>query len=396
MLFWIICFILTIAVGVLVISPLIRPPEAIAEDPQVALYKAQLEEVDRDVAREVLAPEEAERAKTEIARRLLAASGQNAATSESPVNKAGAIGIAATVLVLSGGIYWQLGAPGYPDMPLQARIANGDDFRANRPTQTMAEATAPALEVPEFPEDYLESVSQLRTLVPLRETEVEGWELLAFHESQLRNYAAAADAQSTVVTLKGDQATLEDLTKLVDLYAAAADGYVSPEAEVIARRILQMNPDSIAGRYYLGAMFDQTDRPDMALQLWRSILESGAAETFHLALARRFVGDAAIRAGTNYTPPPATQVALEDVLGNDALDEATQAEMIEGMVAGLADRLATQGGPVNQWARLIVAYSVLGQVDDAKGILAEARDVFGASEQAVAVLDEAAARAGLE
>jgi len=189
---------------------------------------------------------------------------------------------------------------------------------------------------------------------------------------------------------------VEDLTRHVDLLAAAADGYVSPEAEAVARRLLQLDQNNIAGRYYLGAMFDQTDRPDRALRLWRSILESGASETFHLALARRFVGDAAIRAGTDYTPPPATQVALEDVLGNEDLDDAAQAEMIQGMVASLADRLATQGGPVNQWARLIVAYGVLGQVDDAKAILAEARDTFGASEQAVSVLDEAAARAGLE
>lgn len=396
MLFWTICIVLTVVVGLRVITPLIRPPEAIADDPQVALYKAQLEEVDRDVAREVLAAEDAERAKTEIARRLLAASGQGVATSDSPLNKSAAIGTAVVIAALSGGIYWQLGAPGYSDLPLQTRIANGDEFRANRPTQDAAEATAPALEKPDFPEDYLASVEQLRTLVPLRPTEVQGWELLAFHESQLRNYPASADAQGEVVALKGDDATVEDLVKYADLLAAAADGYVSPETEIVVRRLLQINPDSIPGRYYLGAMFDQTDRPDRALQLWRSILESGAAETFHLALARRFVGDAAIRAGSSYTPPPATQVALEDVLGNEDLDEAAQAEMIQGMVTGLADRLANQGGPVNQWARLIIAYGVLGQIDDAKAILAEARDTFGASEQAVAVLDEAAARAGIE
>lgn len=396
MIFWIICLILTCVVGLVVVTPLIRPPLAEAEDPQVALYKGQLAEVDRDVAREVIIPEEAERAKAEIARRLLAASGVQTVTSESPIGKSAAIAVGLSVLMLSGAIYWQLGAPGYPDMPLQTRIANGDEYRANRPTQAMAEVTAPTLEAPAFPQDYLDSVAQLRALVPLRETEVEGWELLAFHESQLRNYAAAAVAQGKVVELKGEEASLEDLTKHVDLLAAAADGYVSPEAEAVARRILAIDPDSIPGRYYMGAMFDQTDRPDMALQLWRSILESGAAETFHLALARRFVGEAALRAGRDYTPPPATQVALEDVLGNDDITETEQAEMIQGMVASLADRLATQGGPVNQWARLIVAYGVLGQETDAKEILAEARDVFGASEEATAILDEAAARAGLE
>ena len=395
MLFWIICFVLTCVVGVIVITPLVRPPKETVEDPQVALYKAQLEEVDRDVAREVIAPEDAERAKTEIARRLIAASGEDHTTTISRFGKPAAIGTGIVLLALSGGIYTQLGAPGYPDLPLKTRIANGDEFRANRPSQAEAEANAPALETPDFPAEYVESIDKLRELVPLRPDEVQGWELLAYHESQMRNYPAAATAQGQVIALKGDDATVDELTVLADLLAAAADGYVSPQTETIARRILQLDPNNIAGRYYLGAMYDQTDRPDRALQLWRSILDRGAAETFHLALARRFVGDAAVRAGTDYTPPPATEVALEDVIGNEDLSEDDQSEMIAGMVSRLADRLATQGGPVDQWARLIVAYGVLGQMDDARDILAEARDVFGASDEAMALLDQAATRAGV-
>jgi cytochrome c-type biogenesis protein CcmH len=395
MLFWIICFALTCAVGALIITPLIRPPVVEGEDPQVALYKAQLEEVDRDVAREVLGIEDAERAKTEIARRLIAASGHELAENESPFGRRAAVATAAVILLLSGAVYLQIGAPGYPDLPLKLRIANGDEFRANRPTQAAAQALAPTLETPNFPAEYLESIEQLRELVPSRPDDSRGWELLAYHESQLRNYPAAAEAQARVVELKGDDATIEDLVTLADLLAAAADGYVSPQVEMIARRVLQMDPNSIAGRYYLGAMYDQTDRPDRALRLWRSILDSGAAETFHMSLARRFVGEAAVRAGTEYTPPPAVDVAIEDVLDDPDMDEAAQSEMIAGMVSRLADRLATQGGPVNEWARLIVAYGVLGQFEDARAILAEALDVFGASDEAVALLNEAALQAGI-
>lgn len=395
MLFWIICFVLACVVAVIIITPLVRPPSEVTEDPQVALYKAQLEEVDRDVAREVLGADDAERAKTEIARRLIAASGEGPVTTISPMGRGAAVATVVVLLAVSGGIYWQLGAPGYPDLPLKTRIANGDEFRANRPSQAEAEATAPALETPQFPAEYLESIEKLRELVPLRPDEARGWELLAYHESQLRDYPAAATAQGQVIAIKGDNATIEDLTTLADLLAAAADGYVSPQTETVARRLLQLDPNNIAGRYYLGAMYDQTDRPDRALHLWRSILDRGAAETFHLALARRFVGDAAVRAGTEYTPPPPTEVALEDVLGDEDMSEDDQSEMIAGMVNRLADRLATQGGPVDQWARLIVAYGVLGQMDDARDILTEARDVFGASDEAIALLDEAATRAGI-
>ncbi|MBB5722136.1 cytochrome c-type biogenesis protein CcmH [Loktanella ponticola] len=396
MLFWIICFLLTCIVGAVVITPLIRPPFAQGEDPQVALYKAQLEEVDRDVAHDVLAAEDAERAKTDIARRLLAASGQATVTTESPLNRGAAVAVAAVFLLASAGVYVKLGAPGYPDMPRAERIANGDAFRENRPTQAEAVANAPDIAAPDFPEDYIESIAQLREIVPTRPDEIRGWELLAYHESQMRNYTAAAKAQAQVIALKGNGVTVDDLVTQADLYATAADGYVSPETEMLALRVLQIEPENIAGRYYLGALYDQTDRPDRALQLWRSILDRGEAETFHLALARRFVGDVAMRAGTSYTPPPATNVALDDMLdAAEGADDAGQAEMIAGMVSRLADRLASQGGPIDEWARLIVAYGVQGQLDDARAILAEARDVFGASDTALAQLDEAAQRAGI-
>lgn len=396
MLFWIICLLLTCAVAAVLVMPMLRPPQSDAEDPQIALYKAQLAEVDRDVARDVVAAEDAERTKAEIARRLLAASNRATSTTVSPITRPTVAVVAVAVLGLTGLTYWQLGAPGYGDFPLKTRIAMGDEARENRPRQEAAVAAAPKVPTPDVPEDYLVSIEQLRQLVPLRGDDLQGWELLALHETQLFNYAAAADAQTRVVEIKGDDATVEDKVRQVDLMVAAANGYVSPESEVIVRQILAEDPNSIPGRYYLGAMFDQTDRPDRALRLWRSILESGAAESFHLTMARDLVGDAAFRAGTEYTPPSPEVMSLEQAMTGDGMTGDEQADMIDGMVSRLADRLATQGGPVTDWARLIIAYGVLGQDEDASAILAEARDTFGASDEATAILDEAASRAGID
>lgn len=393
--FWIICTLLATAVTAMVVVPMLRPPEAGGDDPQVALYKAQLAEVDRDVARDVIAPDEAERAKAEIARRLIAASREQKVTGQSPISRPVAIATAAAVLTAAVGTYMTLGAPGYPDLPREMRIAMGDEARENRPSQEALEAAAPVLDPPEMDQDYLTSVAQLRVLVPQRGDDLQGWQLLARHEANLRDYAAAADAQSRVVEIKGDDVSPEDLIYQADLLVAAADGFVSHEAEAVVRRLLDTDPNSMAGRYYLGALYDQTDRPDLALQLWRSILDSGAVETFHMALARGQVEMTAARAGTSYTPPPPVQVSVDDALADEDMTPEERTAMIEGMVNGLADRLATQGGPVDQWARLIVSYSVLGQTDSARAVLAEARDVFGASDTAMAVLDDAASRAGI-
>ncbi len=394
--FWIVCAVLTLAIVAMVLAPMLRPTETVvADDPQVAIYKAQLEEVERDVARDVLSVEDAERAKAEIARRLIAASETKSRTSQSPIARSSSVLLALGLIVGTGMTYYLLGAPGYPDLPMQTRIALGDEARANRPSQAAFEEAAPTLTPPDVPSDYLASVEQLRTLVPLRGDDLQGWELLAYHEAQLRNYAAAAAAQSKVVEIKAAEATTDDLIRHADLLVTAANGFVSPEAEEVVREILAINPDSIAARYYLGTLFYQTDRPDRAFQLWRSILESGASESFHVTMARRQIGDAAFRTGIDYTPPPPNGPSLEDIQAAEDLDPEARTAMIEGMVASLSDRLATQGGSVTEWARLITAYGVLGQTDDAKEILAEARDVFGASEEAMGILDDAEARAGL-
>lgn len=396
--FWIICAVLTAVVAAMVVAPMLRPPEDDGADPQVALYKAQLAEVDRDVARDVIAPEDAERAKAEIARRLLAASKQDAAaTASNPMTKPVVGALIAGIVAIAGGTYWQLGVPDYPDLPLAKRIAMSEEVRANRPTQAQAEAAAPPVPAPEVPEDYLEAVTQLREMLPERGDDLRGWELLAYHEAQLGNFADAAAAQARVIAIKGTEASEADKIRQVDMLVAAANGFISPEAEVLVRDVLDENPNNTAGRYYLGAMFNQTDRPDLAFRYWRSILESGAPESMHLELARGQIAGAAFRAGTDYTPPQPSLSgpSMEQMMAAEDMDPEARNEMIAGMVASLSDRLATQGGSVEEWARLIVAQSVLGDTDQAKEILAEAREVFGASDAATAVLDEAATRAGL-
>ena len=68
--------------------------------------------------------------------------------------------------------------------------------------------------------------------------------------------------------------------------------------------------------------------------------------------------------------------------------------MIRGMVDGLAERLATEGGPAEDWARLIRALGVLGDTDRARAIWDEARTVF-ADTPGLPTVQAAAEAAGL-
>ena len=69
--------------------------------------------------------------------------------------------------------------------------------------------------------------------------------------------------------------------------------------------------------------------------------------------------------------------------------------MVKGMVDRLSTRLAEEGGTAEEWARLIGALGVLGRSEQAQAIYAEAQGVFGDTPEAMQMIDEAAARAGL-
>ncbi|MEM8537599.1 MAG: c-type cytochrome biogenesis protein CcmI, partial [Pseudomonadota bacterium] len=200
MVFWIVCAVMTLAVLALLCVPLMRPAKPTADNPDVAIYKAQLDEIDRDLERDLIAPDEAERAKAEVARRLIAASKQNRADDNAGGPNKWVTGI---VVVLTGaagfGIYWVVGAPGYPDLPLQARLAASAEMRANRPVQAALEAVAPPPPPVEVPDDYRAAIGQLREIAPTRPDDLEAWSRLTFHEIELRNYAGAADAQAQVI-----------------------------------------------------------------------------------------------------------------------------------------------------------------------------------------------------
>ena len=397
MIFWLVCAVLTLAVTALMVMPLLRPKDIGDDNPDIAIYRAQLDEIDRDLERDLLAPDEAERARTEVARRLLAANkAAKSPDSDTTPTRWLSAAIAVVLLGLGFGTYWFVGAPDYPDMPLQARLAASEEIRANRPTQAEFEAAAP---VPPpatgVPDEYRTAVDQLRIIAPTRPDDLEAWSRLAMAEVELRNYVGAAAAQEKVVAIRGDAVELQDLQRLLDLKVVAAGGFVSHEAEEVVGEILERDPGNIAARYYLGALYNQTDRPDLALRLWRVIIENGDPNNFHVASARAQVGDVAFRAGVEYALPEARGPSFEQMDAASDMTEEDRQAMIGGMVSGLADRLATQGGPAEDWARLIRAYGVLGNQDAARTVWTEAQQVFVSSMRGMEILTNAARDAGV-
>lgn len=407
--FWFLIVALTCAVASLLTLALVRgrrdtgPAEAF----DLKVYRDQLDEIDRDAARGVIAAEDAERLHTEVSRRILAADGriQQGNGEASHARKAGMVAPAVLTLALLGGgigLYWQLGAPGYGDLGLERRKEMAREARENRPSQAEAQAEiaragpAPLLEEP--PAEYLALVTRLRGAVEERPDDLQGQTLLAGSEAALGNYVAASEAQAQVVTLRGDAATARDFADLADMRVLAAGGYVSPGAEDALNAALSRDPQNGVARYYYGLMMAQTGRPDAAFRMWQDLLRDSAANDPWVPPLRAQIEDMAVRAGVDYTLPPLVNApgpSAADIDAAGEMSEADRQEMIRGMVAGLSNRLATEGGPPEDWARLISAQAVLGDTDQARAILQNAEEVFVGNAAALDTIRAAARNAGL-
>lgn len=400
--FWLIAGLISALVAALLGRSLLRGQDgevdAAAYDVQV--YRDQLSEVDRDVARGVLGEAEAERTRTEISRRLLAAD----AAAKSVATKGARTGVEtwggltlAAILVTAGGIglYSYLGKPQMADMPLENRLQEARDLASTRLSQEAFEAQMPVATLPDPDPSLLNLVEQLRDVVKKRPDDLRGFQLLARNEASLGNYTRAYAAQNRIIELKGDAVETNDYLTLADYYMIAAQGYISPEAEDALSEAIRREPQNGFARYYTGLLMMQTGRPDLTFRFWRALLEEGPENAPWITPIRANIDDLAWIAGVRYDPPAPRGPSAEDIAAAESLSATDRAAMIEGMVASLSDRLATEGGSAQEWAQLITALGVLGRTGDAKDIWTEAQDLFKETPEGLAMINQAAANAGL-
>jgi len=366
-----------------------------AED--LAVYRDQLAEVDRDLARGVLPVEEADRLRTEVQRRILEAGRALPVNPNlAPSHPAMAAGIVIFALLGSGLLYLTLGQPGYPDVPIAARLANAEADYKNRPSQDAIEAAQPAFAPPADADKIaLDIIEKLRQAVAKRPDDLQGQIYLAQQEGGLGNFAAARKAQQAVIRLKGAQATADDYANLGVMMIYAAQGIVSPEAEAALTETLKRDPTQPAARFYMGLMAAQVGRPDKTFPLWKALLDEGPDTAPWIPVISDRLQEIADAAGIPYQAPQAKGPTAGDMANAAQMSPQDRQKMIEGMVGGLESRLMAEGGAIEDWTKLINALGVLNATDRAKAAYAKAQADFAGKPGELSALKAAATAAGV-
>ena len=399
--FWLIAGALTLAIAATLVRALTRAGGDLraAAEFDVRVYKDQLAEIERDLARGTLPPEEADRQRAEVSRRLLDAD-RALQGGSAPVRRGGAVvasALVALILVGSFFAYDRLGAPGYPDLPLSLRLQLSEERRAARPDQATAEAAAPTPAPQAVDPAFADLMEKLRAAVAARPDDVKGLELLASNEARLGNMSAARKAMEQLVAAKGDTATAEDHAALAEVMIMAAAGVVTPEAEQALTRSLALDPDNGTARFYSGVLMAQVGRYDLTFRLWAPLLDKGPQDAPWIAPIRAQIEDIAFRAGEKYTLPEAAMPG-PDAGAVAAAAEMTAEErqaMIEGMVAQLDTRLQSEGGSPEEWARLVNALVQLDRLPDAQAAYDRSKVALKGDTVGLSALKELAVTSGL-
>ncbi len=396
-LFWAIATALVAAVTLILVQVLRHAAEARGEHPDLQVYRDQLAEVDRDLARGTLTAEEGQRLRVEVARRLLEAD-RTLKAAKAPGAQGNLLWAVAILVVVLGGALWlysRLGAPGYADLPLSLRLDIATEQYKSRPDQAAAVATTPPAPKPEPSPEFAALMEKLRAAVAARPDDAVGLELLARNETALGNYEAALTAQAKLLGILGNAASLDQQLMMAHILIAEAGGYVSPEAEAWIVQVLEHDPNHPMARYLSGLMWAQVGRPDRTFALWQPLLDDGPADAPWQAAIRTDIQEVAKQAGIKFSLPEAKGPSMADVQSAGEMSAADRQAMIEAMVSQLEDRLLSEGGPVEDWVKLMGALGVLGQTDRAKTALAAAEKALAADPAGLAQVRAAAEGAGV-
>ena len=374
---WLVFALMTAAAIFAVLWPLSRRTP-LRRGSDIAVYRDQLEEVSRDRAAGLVGEAEAEAARVEVSRRLIAAADAAADEVSAPESSSRwrrrATAVAALVLLPTGAVllYLALGSPQLPGEPLTMRLRapNG-----NRPIESL--------------------IAQVENHVEQNPNDGRGWEVLAPVYMRLGRFDDAMRAWRNVIRLNGSNATRE--ADFGEAQVAAANGVVTADAKAAFGRALTLDGQNVMARFYMGMAADQDGRRADADKIWRELLASAPPGAPWIEVVRHAIARDAPGIAANAPPAPnAPGPSAADVAAAGQMNAQDRDQMIRGMVTRLADKLKQDGSDIDGWERLLRAYMVLGERDKAHAAAADARKALSRDSDKLRRIDAVIKGLGVE
>ena len=375
MVFWFFAALLTLGASLAVLLPLANWPKSLAagSSHDIEVYRDQLAELDRDALRGLIQPEDAEQAKTEIARRIIRAGGEEPLASTQSWALAGrglcAVAVLAVPLI-SWGLYAVIGSPDLPSQSLQERLAQNPSDSSVDDLIARAEG-----HLAENPEDG------------------RGWDVLAPIYLRLGRFDEAATAYRNATRLQGSTAIRA--AGLGEALTNAGSGVVSADAQLAFEQALVLDKDQPKAKFYLATALVQDGKSAEAIKAWEAMLtdlpdNSPWRKPVSQALAENTSRVTASSTDTG-TPSPTT----DNIDAAAAMAPADRNSMIETMVAGLDEKLRQNPSDPEGWMRLMRSYVVLGRAGEARAALDRGLAALGATSDDGRKFAEFAATLGL-
>ncbi|KPH10455.1 c-type cytochrome biogenesis protein CcmI [Rhizobium acidisoli] len=352
MLFWILVAVLTAVVAAVLLYPLLRGAKA-AENiraGEAAVYRDQLRELDRDLNGGLITPEEADYARAEIGRRLIAVSGGEPEEAPKPArHHRFTEAFVLLVLPLLGlCLYLTTGRPNLPSQPLEARLEN--------PGNDMAVLIVKAeRHLAESPDDG------------------KGWDVLApIYLRTMRVNDAQLAYRNAIRLLGPSPARLDGLAETL---MAVSEGVVTEETRQVLEQSLTLEPDNPRARFYVALSMEQAGRRDEARQAFEALAKQSPADAPWLPLVNQHIAmNGSAPAGANEAAPGADTAApgnptQEDVAAAQSMNAGDRQQMIRGMVESLDAKLSADPNNFDGWVRLVRSYAVLNDKDRAADAL---------------------------
>jgi cytochrome c-type biogenesis protein CcmH len=339
---WLVFALMTAAAIFAVLLPLGLRARLTADGSEANVYKDQLAEIDRDAASGLIGAPEAEAARVEIGRRLLAAADQprrSAAQSNVKLRRAAAVLALIGVPAVAIALYLPLGSPRLPDFPLAER--------ARMPGEPSVEAL----------------VARVEEHLKQNPTDGRGWSVLAPVLARQGRFDDAIQAFRNSITYNGDSA--DRRADLGEVMVASAGGVVTADAKAEFDRALALDAHEVKASYFLGLSAEQDGRGADAAAIWQAMLDRAPPDAQWRPLVQAALG--------RVNGPKAPALSDQTIASAKDMSEGDRSAMIRGMVERLASRLKENGDDVEGWLKLVRAYSVLGDRDKAKGAVADAR-----------------------